>query len=220
MTWSASRNKTGSPCVSATQGDFSAVLYILLSITEHFALRRGSLLPTAVDQRTSARYAGAAATRGPHAIRCTTIRTILVFAWYTAAVFSAPQPRRKSCNLRFQAAFLATFGAAAKSDPCPRARSIPFRCRKKWNRRRQKLKTVTRRRHPRPQARPHRKLHEKDAFWRPFQLFMYISSHARCASSRRSLTRIGTPNSPHVPIFSSKSVSASSVAANSTWYIF
>ena len=84
------------PCVSATQGDFSAVLYILLSITEHFALRRDSLLPTAVDQRTSARYAGAAATRGPHAIRCTTIRTILVFAWYTATVFSAPQPRRKS----------------------------------------------------------------------------------------------------------------------------
>ena len=96
----------------------------------------------------------------------------------------------------------------------------PFRCWKKWNRRRQKLKKVTRRRHPRPQARPHRKLHEKDAFWRPFQLFMYISSHARCASSRRNLTRIGTPNSPHVPIFSSKSVSASSVAANSTWYIF
>ena len=47
MTWSASRNKTGSPCVSATQGDFSVVLYILLSITEHFALRRDTLLPTA-----------------------------------------------------------------------------------------------------------------------------------------------------------------------------
>ena len=143
MTWSASRNKTGSPCVSATQGDFSVVLYILLSIKEYFALRRDSLLPTAVDQRTSARYAGAAATGGPHAIHCTAIRTILVFAWYTATVFSAPQPRRKSGNLRFQAAFLVTFGAAAKSDPCPRARNIPFRCWKKWNRRRHNPESPT-----------------------------------------------------------------------------
>jgi len=36
------------------QGDFSVVLYILLSIKEHFALRRDILLPTAVDQRTPA----------------------------------------------------------------------------------------------------------------------------------------------------------------------
>ena len=114
MTWSASRNKTGSPCVSATQGDFSVVLYILLSIKEHFALRRDSLSPTAVDQRTSARYAGAAVGRGPHAIRYTTIRTILVFAWYTATVFSAPNRAGSLETCGFRQRFWSLLGLRPK----------------------------------------------------------------------------------------------------------
>ena len=52
--------------------------------------------PTAVEQCTSAWYVGAAAIRGLHAIRCTTMFGNLSRAWYAAAVFSAPQPRRKS----------------------------------------------------------------------------------------------------------------------------
>ena len=82
--------------------------------------------PTAVEQCTSAWYVGAAAIRGLHAIRCTTMFGNLSRAWYAAAVFSAPQPRRKSLNLRFQAAFLVTFGAAAKSDPRSEVRCPPF----------------------------------------------------------------------------------------------
>ena len=52
--------------------------------------------PTVVEQCTSAWYVGAAAIRGLHAIRCTTMFGNLSRAWYAAAVFSAPQPRRKS----------------------------------------------------------------------------------------------------------------------------
>ena len=52
--------------------------------------------PTAVEQCTSAWYVGAAAIRGLHAIRCTAMFGNLSRAWYAAAVFSAPQPRRKS----------------------------------------------------------------------------------------------------------------------------
>ena len=52
--------------------------------------------PTAVKQCTSAWYVGAAAIRGLHAIRCTAMFGNLSRAWYAAAVFSAPQPRRKS----------------------------------------------------------------------------------------------------------------------------
>ena len=52
--------------------------------------------PTAVEQCTSAWYVGAAAIRGLHTIRCTTMFGNLSRAWYAAAVFSAPQPRRKS----------------------------------------------------------------------------------------------------------------------------
>ena len=128
MTWSASRNKTGSPCVSATQGDFSVILYILLSIKEHFALRRDSLLPTAVDQRTSARYAGAAATRGPHAIRCTTIRTILVFAWYTATVFSAPNRAGSLETCGFRQRFWSLLGLPPKVTRARGHGASPFRC--------------------------------------------------------------------------------------------
>ena len=58
--------------------------------------RRKMPYPTAVEQCTSAWYVGAAAIRGLHAIRCTTMFGNLSRAWYAAAVFSAPQPRRKS----------------------------------------------------------------------------------------------------------------------------
>ena len=51
--------------------------------------------PIAVEQCTSAWYVGAAAIRGLHAIRCTTMFGNLSRAWY-AAGFSVPQPRRKS----------------------------------------------------------------------------------------------------------------------------
>lgn len=52
--------------------------------------------PTAVEQCTSAWYVGAAAISGLQAIRCTTMFGNLSRAWYAAAVFSVPQPRRKS----------------------------------------------------------------------------------------------------------------------------
>ena len=52
--------------------------------------------PTAVEQCTSAWYVGAAAISGLQAIRCTAMFGNLSRAWYAAAVFSAPQPRRKS----------------------------------------------------------------------------------------------------------------------------
>ena len=58
--------------------------------------RRKMPYPTAVEQCTSAWYVGAAAIRGLHAIRCTMMFGNLSRAWYAAAVFSAPQPRRKS----------------------------------------------------------------------------------------------------------------------------
>ena len=51
---------------------------------------------TTINQRTSARNAGAAAIRGPQTIRRTTICTVLGLAWYTATFSSTPQPRRKS----------------------------------------------------------------------------------------------------------------------------
>ena len=48
---------------------------------------RDLIIAIAVSQRTPARNTGAAAIRGPQAIRCTTICAMLVFAWYRAAGF-------------------------------------------------------------------------------------------------------------------------------------
>ena len=69
----------------------------LASIPAAASTCRGEMpYPTAVEQCTSAWYVGAAAIRGLHAIRCTTMFGNLSRAWYAAAVFSAPHPRRKS----------------------------------------------------------------------------------------------------------------------------
>ena len=68
----------------------------------------------AVDQRTPARYAGAAAIREPQAIRCTTISATLIFAWYTITFPDAPSRAGSLETCGFKQRFWSLLGLRPK----------------------------------------------------------------------------------------------------------
>ena len=70
--------------------------------------------PTAVEQCTSAWYVGAAAIRGLHAIRCTTMFGNLSRAWYAAAVSAHPSRAGSLETCGFKQRFWSLLGLRPK----------------------------------------------------------------------------------------------------------
>ena len=70
--------------------------------------------PTAVEQCTSAWYVGAAAIRGLHAIRCTTMFGNLSRAWYAAVVSAHPSRAESLETCGFKQRFWSLLGLRPK----------------------------------------------------------------------------------------------------------